>query len=217
MALGDPRRSLSRRGSRSGTHSGRRGDKPLEEKDGAVNPVESPLPPPPPVPFVDDEQETTGVSFSSEEELKELKDRLLRVTAEFDNYRKRQARDFNRLCNQEKKDLIMELLIVLDNLDRAEELNNGSHPPEEISEGLFQTLTMLRNVLERDGLSEIKTEDLDAFDPNIHEAMIAENRDDLESDSVLQVLQKGYRLGSELIRPVRVRVGKAVHENGEEQ
>jgi molecular chaperone GrpE len=66
-------------------------------------------------------------------------------------------------------------------------------------------------------LSEIKTEDMDAFDPNLHEAMIAEDRDDLESDAVLQVLQKGYRLGSELIRPVRVRVGKAIHENGEEQ
>ncbi len=217
MPPGDPRRSMNSHGSRSGTHSGRRGDKRLEEKDGAANPVESPLPPPPPPPFITDEQEANGESPSSEEELKELKDRLLRVTAEFDNYRKRQARDFNRLCNQGKKDLILELLVVLDNLDRAEELNDGSHSSEEISEGLFQTLTMLRNVLERDGLSEIKTEDMDAFDPNIHEAMIAEDRDDLESDSVLQVLQKGYRFGSELIRPVRVRVGKATHGNGEEQ
>jgi molecular chaperone GrpE len=174
-------------------------------------------PSPPPAPSVESEDGLETESHTVEDELNGLREKLLRIGAEFENYRKRQARDFNRLCNQGRKDLIEELLVVLDNFDRAEDHRNGSHTAEEIESGLVQTLQMLRSILEREGLSEIVTSEMEPFDPNVHEAMIAENRNDLERDSVLQVLQKGYRFGSELLRPVRVRVGKASHEEEEDQ
>ncbi len=174
-------------------------------------------PPPPPPPSVEPEDNLAIESNTAEDELNGLREKLLRMGAEFENYRKRQARDFNRLCNQGRKDLIEELLVILDNFDRAEDHQNGSLTVEELASGLVQTLQMLRSILEREGLSEIVTTEMDPFDPNIHEAMIAEDSEDLERDSVLQVLQKGYRFGGELLRPVRVRVGKASREEEEDQ
>jgi molecular chaperone GrpE len=174
-------------------------------------------PPPPPPPEPPCPEEEAAQTHTAEDEINGLREKLLRVGAEFENYRKRQARDFNRLCSQGRRDLVEELLVVLDNFDRAEEHRNGSHSPEEIESGLTQTLTMLRSILEREGLSVIATEVMDPFDPNIHEAMIAEDREDIERDSVLQVLQKGYRFGNELLRPVRVKVGRALSgKDGEE-
>ena len=129
-----------------------------------------------------------------------------RLAAEFDNYRKRQARDFNRLINQGRRQLMTELLSVLDNFDRAREILDGSHPESEIIAGLLQIGTHLESLLQKEGLSEVETSEGDPFDPNIHEAMMAEDSEEEVSDAVKQVLQKGYRLGQDLIRPVRVKV-----------
>ena len=139
----------------------------------------------------------------------QLQEKLLRLQAEFDNYRKRQARDFRRLCEQGKKDLIQELLAVLDNYHRAEQLvEEGGHSEEEIADGLMKTSEQLVSILNQEGLKELEIAEGDPFDPNIHEAMLAENRDGLDQDTVLEVFQKGYTLGQDLLRPARVRVGK---------
>ncbi len=141
----------------------------------------------------------------------QLQEKLLRLQAEFDNYRKRQARDFRRLCEQGKKDLIQELLAVLDNYHRAEQLvKEGGHSVEEIADGLMKTSEQLVSILQQEGLNELEVAQDDPFDPNIHEAMLAENREGLDQDTVLEVFQKGYRLGQDLLRPARVKVGKPV-------
>jgi molecular chaperone GrpE len=141
----------------------------------------------------------------------QLQERLLRLQAEFDNYRKRQARDFRKLCSQGKKELIKDLLPVLDNFHRAEQLvKEGGHSVEEIADGLLKTSEQLLGILRQEGLSELEVKQDDPFDPNIHEAMLAESRDDIDQDTVLSVFQKGYNLDQDLLRPARVLVGKPV-------
>lgn len=140
----------------------------------------------------------------------QLRERLMRLQAEFDNYRKRQARDFRRLCSQGKKELILELLAVLDNYHRAEKLvKEGGHSVEEIADGLMKTSEQLTNILSQEGLEELDVKRNDPFDPNIHEAMLAEDSEKLERDTVMEVFQRGYRLDDDLLRPARVKVGKA--------
>lgn len=146
-----------------------------------------------------------GVPVSLED-YNSLMEDYKRLAAEFDNYRKRQARDFNRLISQGRRQLMTELLSVLDNFDRARETLGGSHPESEIIAGLLQIGTHLESLLQKEGLSEVETSEGDPFDPNIHEAMMAEDSEEEVSDAVRQVLQKGYRLGQDLIRPVRVKV-----------
>jgi len=140
------------------------------------------------------------------EDYNSLMEDYKRLAAEFDNYRKRQARDFNRLISQGRRQLMTELLSVLDNFDRARETLDGSHPESEIIAGLLQIGTHLESLLQKEGLSEVETSRGDPFDPNIHEAMMAEDSEEEASDAVKLVLQKGYRLGQDLIRPVRVKV-----------
>ena len=201
----DPRRSTLKR--RNGT-SARTKDPVPESQEEPIGIQE--------VPETENMAEKTGTEnqdpaerFEPDPVKLQLQEKLLRLQAEFDNYRKRQARDFRRLCEQGKKDLIQELLAVLDNYHRAEQLvEEGGHSEEEIADGLMKTSEQLVSILKQEGLEELEIADGDAFDPNIHEAMLAENRDGLDQDTVLEVFQKGYTLGQDLLRPARVRVGK---------
>jgi len=201
----DPRRGLTRK--ENGTSARRK----ISVSSPGNEPEEKDLPQ---IVEVEEEREAPEFTEQSKEFQPDtvklqLQDKLLRLQAEFDNYRKRQARDFRKLCSQGKKDLIEELLAVLDNYHRAEQLvNEGGHSVEEIADGLMKTSQQLVSILTQEGLTELDVKKDDPFDPNIHEAMIAENRDGLDHDTVLEVFQKGYLLGQELIRPARVKVGK---------
>ena len=205
--MADPRRSVAKR--RNGT-SARRRVPVSESQEDLINNQE--------VPEADNSAEETGIEsqepsgrFEPDPIRLQLQEKLLRLQAEFDNYRKRQARDFRRLCEQGKKELIEELLAVLDNYHRAEQLvKEGGHSVEEIADGLMKTSEQLVSILKQEGLNELEVAKDDPFDPNIHEAMLAENREGLDQDTVLEVFQKGYRLGQDLLRPARVKVGKPV-------
>ncbi len=176
-------------------------------------------------PVTDEPSGTQGSAGEEQEENLSLDDYnalmedYRRLAAEFDNYRKRQARDFNRLINQGRRQMMTELLSVLDNFDRARETLDGTHPDSEIITGLLQIGSQLESLLQKEGLSVVETSEGDHFDPNIHEAMIAEDSEDHSADAVKQVLQKGYRFGQDLIRPVRVMVlrglKREVEESGE--
>lgn len=150
----------------------------------------------------------------STEEFNELKDKFQRLAAEFDNYRKRQARDFNRLVEQGRKDLITELLTVLDNFDRARAIAQSEHSDKEIVDGIMQTSDQLKRILYKEGLHEVTIEVGDHFDPNIHEAMFAEDIKEGDFDVVLEIYQKAYRYGQDLLRPARVKVGRVPGRNG---
>ena len=132
-------------------------------------------------------------------------DSYLRLAADFDNYRKRTAREHAELTQRANERLLNELLPVLDDLERALEAA-AEHDEAKLEEGVRLVHRSLLGLVERHGLTEIDTEG--AFDPHVHEALLAQPAEGAEEGSVLQVLQKGYRLGDKVIRPARVIVAE---------
>ncbi len=132
-------------------------------------------------------------------------DAYLRLAADFDNYRKRVAREHAALTRRANERLLNELLPVLDDLERALEAA-AKHEEAKLEEGVQLVHRALSGVLERHGLTEIAAEG--AFDPHVHEALLTQPGDGAEEGSVLQVLQKGYRLGEHVLRPARVIVAE---------
>jgi len=132
-------------------------------------------------------------------------DSYLRLAADFDNYRKRVAREHAELTARANERLVNELLPVLDDLERALEAA-AEHEEAKLEEGVQLVHRSLASLLERHGLTEIGTEG--AFDPHVHEALLAQPAEGAEEGSVLQVLQKGYKLGDKVLRPARVIVAE---------
>jgi molecular chaperone GrpE len=132
-------------------------------------------------------------------------DAYLRLAADFDNYRKRVAREQVELTSRANERLLNELLPVLDDLERALEAA-AEHEEAKLEEGVRLVHRSLLGLVERHGLSEIETDG--AFDPHVHEALLAQPGEGAEEGSVLQVLQKGYRLGDKVLRPARVIVAE---------
>jgi molecular chaperone GrpE len=130
---------------------------------------------------------------------------LKRLAADFDNYRKRTARDQESLVARAHERLMKALLPVLDDLERAldaadhPEARAGQAPP--LQEGVGLVARALREALEREGLEEIQTDG--RFDPHVHEALLSQPSEE-EEGAVIEVLQRGYRLGDRVLRPARV-------------
>jgi len=133
-------------------------------------------------------------------ENEELIDTLQRLQADFDNYRKRAARDQESLVARAHERLVKELLPVLDDLERALAAAE-EHEEGKLEEGVRLVHQELKSALDREGLAEIETNG--RFDPHVHEALVSQPSD-AEEGSVIQVVQKGYRLGDRVVRPARV-------------
>jgi molecular chaperone GrpE len=127
------------------------------------------------------------------------------VAADFENYRKRAARDQESLVARAHERLVKALLPILDDLERALEAA-PAHEEATLEEGVSLVHRSLADLLAREGLDEIATDG--AFDPHVHEALLSQPAEDAEPGSVLQVLQKGYRLGDVVVRPARVIVAE---------
>jgi len=125
---------------------------------------------------------------------------LQRLKAEFDNYRKRVARDQQELAARAHERLVRELVPVLDDLERALEAATD-HEEAKLEEGVRLVHRALADALGREGLAEIET--AGKFDPHTQEALLSQPSDE-EEGTVLQVLQKGYTLGDRVLRPARV-------------
>jgi molecular chaperone GrpE len=135
----------------------------------------------------------------------EYLDLAQRVQADFENYRKRAAREQERLVAHAHERLVRELLPVLDDLERALEAAER-HEEAQLVEGVKLVERSLRDALRKEGLAEIQTEG--AFDPHVHEALLTQPSDGAEAGSVLEVVQRGYRLGDKVVRPARVIVAE---------
>jgi molecular chaperone GrpE len=138
-----------------------------------------------------------------EKERDEHLDDLKRVAAEFENYRKRVARDQASLAARAHERLVKELLPVLDDLERALEACDSERG--RVEEGVRLVQRELQEALGKEGLVEIETNG--NFDPHVHEALLSQpsKQDD---GAILEVLQKGYRLGDRVLRPARVVVSQ---------
>ena len=157
------------------------------------------------------EEEIVAQAGASEEELAALRaeleaarserdeylDALRRLKAEFENSRKRQERERSRLLETASERLVVELLPVLDNLDRALEAEG------DIREGVRATRDQLADALGNEGLLPIAS-DGQPFDPNVHEAVMGLPSDEHEEGTVLQTFQRGYVLNGKPIRPAKV-------------
>jgi len=135
-----------------------------------------------------------------EEQQPEQDDRLLRLAADFDNYKKRAAREREEYVVLANERLLKELLPVLDDLERA--LNAAEdHEEAQLEEGVRLVHRSLASLLQRNGVVEIATEG--KFDPHVHEALLSQPSE-AEEGSVIDVVQKGYKLGERVVRPARV-------------
>ena len=135
---------------------------------------------------------------------------LQRLAADFDNYRKRTARDQDALAARAAERLVQGLLPVLDDLERALAAAE-EHEEAKLEDGVRLVHRALRDALAREGLVEIETNG--RFDPHVHEALLSQPSSEDEEGSVIEVVQKGYRLGDRVVRPARVVVAAAPQED----
>lgn len=147
---------------------------------------------------------------SPEAELAELKDRYLRLYAEFENYKKRVQREKEDLIKYSNEDILYHLLPVMDNLEMALQ-----HSTNNVSEGLVKgveiTLREFQRVTEKFGLTPIYAMGK-PFDPSVHHAMSQVERADVEDRTVVQEFRKGYMFGDKVLRPSLVAVSKKTDE-----
>ncbi len=144
---------------------------------------------------------------------KELEDRYLRLAAEFDNFRKRSARDFQSIVKSANERLILELLDLRDNFERA--LSNSAGNAESFRQGVELIAGQLDAILKKEGVEELQVGSK-PFDPTTSEA-IAHLKSERPEGEVLQVLAKGYSLGGRVIRPARVTVSKGEKTQSNEE
>jgi molecular chaperone GrpE len=135
----------------------------------------------------------------------EVDDRLLRLAADFDNYKKRAARERQEYVAFANERILKELLPILDDLERALSAAE-QHEEAQLEEGVRLVHRSLASLLERQGVKEIATEG--KFDPHVHEALLAQPSEEKEQGDVLDVIQKGYTLGDRVVRPARVIVAE---------
>jgi molecular chaperone GrpE len=153
---------------------------------------------------VPDSERLEALAAERDEYLNDLK----RVAAEFENYRKRTARDQAGFAERANERLVKELLPVLDDLARALEAAE-KHEEAKLEEGVRLVHRQLAELLRREGLAEIETDG--KFDPHVHEALLSQPSEAPEG-SVIDVVQKGYKLGDRVLRPARVVVAAAPPE-----
>ncbi len=134
-----------------------------------------------------------------------LKDQMLRLRAEFDNSRKRNLREMDRVRKTAAEGLIQNLLPVLDNLERA--LDHMDDTSGEMARGIELVLGQFRAVLAGAGLEAIPAEGA-PFDPKVHEALSCVPSEEYPADIIMEECQRGYRIGDYVVRPAKVIVSK---------
>ena len=134
-------------------------------------------------------------------------DHLQRLKAEFENYRKRMQRDNQALVLRAGERVLESLLPVLDNMQRALE-SAERHEEGQLIKGVEIVSGQLRSVLESHGLDQVPAEPGLPFDPNIHEAVVAQESDEFDEGAIVAVLEPGYLLHGRLLRPARVIVAR---------
>ena len=160
----------------------------------------------------------------SEEQTKELEDRLLRLAAEFDNYKKRMAKEFGYLVKNANENLILQLLDTLDNFQRALDsapakggiFNKTSDDYDSFHKGVELIHNHMKEILTKEGLKEIEATGK-PFDPNFHEAVTQAESDKYDEGVIIDEISKGYMLNDRLLRASKVVVSKGKPKEEEKE
>ncbi len=133
--------------------------------------------------------------------LAESKDQYQRMLAEYANYKRRTEQEKEQIGAFVKADILTRLLTSLDNMDRA----MGAPAGDEYKTGVELTMRQFKDSLQKLGLEEIDALG-QPFDPSLHNAVMREDAEDVETETVTEVFQKGYKLGDRVLRPSMVKV-----------
>ena len=144
------------------------------------------------------EEKANGIDelTKTRQELEETTDRLKRIMAEFENYKKRSSKEKEMLYNSILSDIISSFLPVIDNLEKAAEAKTED---ENYKQGLELVLKQFKEVLTKFGVEEIKTVG-ETFDPEVHEAVSSVQDDTKGEKEIVQEFRKGYKIGTKVIR-----------------
>lgn len=163
-------------------------------------------------------EEETGEDASAE--LEALREKYLRLSADFDNYKKRLAREKQEILDFGNAHRLKELLFVLDNIERAIELSEESHGEKTdfvaFLDGIKLVHAQFLAGLENFGVTAIDSGEGAVFDPSYHEAVYKEHSETCESGTIISEVQKGYLLNGRLLRPSMVSVSQGPEKPSEE-
>ena len=140
-------------------------------------------------------------------EINTLKDKNMRITAEMVNTLRRKDEETNRLLKYSNESLITELLPVIDNFERALNVDAKTTDIESYQKGMTMIYNSLKNILEKFEVKEIEAIDKE-FDPSYHQAVMQEEKEGTKENIVIEVFQKGYTYKDKVIRPAMVKVSK---------
>jgi molecular chaperone GrpE len=140
-----------------------------------------------------------------QEENEQLRGKFLRMTADFQNYKKRIEKEKSDIYNYANEKLIIDLLPIIDNLERAVQSLGEEGKEESFIKGIDMILQQFLDILKKNGVQEIAAID-ENFDPNYHHAVMQEEHPDYETNKIIEVFQKGYMLNEKVIRPAMVKV-----------
>jgi molecular chaperone GrpE len=152
----------------------------------------------------------------SENQAKELEDKLLRVAADFDNFKKRIAREFENLAKFANENLITKLTETLDNFHRALDPAKNSTDFDNFHKGVELIYESLMDVLEKEGLKPIKTIG-ETFDPNFHEAISQRESDEFPEGTIVEEISKGYILNHRVIKAPKVIISTGAKKEEEQK
>ncbi|MFC1515131.1 nucleotide exchange factor GrpE [Thermodesulfobacteriota bacterium] len=153
---------------------------------------------------------------SLEQEAKENHDRFLRASAEFENYKKRAAREMNDFRKFANENIVKAMLPVVDNLDRAiESSGDDQKSVSSVVEGVNMTIREILKVFEQFGVMPFESLG-ESFDPGFHQAVMQEETEDHPDNTVIKELQKGYMIHDRLLRPAMVIVSKKKETESQE-
>ena len=141
-------------------------------------------------------------------EIQEWKNSYTRKLAEFQNFTKRKEAEVSEMKKYASEGIISKVLDNIDNLERAEAASMETKNFEALVEGVNMILRNLKNLLNEEGVEEVEAGQGIVFNPYEHQAMMTENKEELENDVIVQVFQKGYKLKGKVIRPAMVTVNK---------
>src|SRR5262245_11179717 len=180
-----------------------------DEEPRPSGPVGAGDPPPPPVAKASSGEVPPTPSPAGEEQVDYL-DLAKRIKADFENYRRRMSAEVLTAAGRGKAEVLRDVLPVLDDLERALQaagLDPEGDSPDGLAHGVLLVFRSLRDSLSKHGIEAVDPTG-EKFDPQLHEALSAQPADGVESGVVVETMQKGYKLGEQLIRPARVVVAE---------